>query len=175
MSSFKHYLVILAISLLPFLIIFATPDLPHTHDGLVHLPRIAAFYKALSDGHVPVRWAGDLNYGYGMPLFNFIYQLPYLVSSVFIFLGFGLVNSFKLSISLSFILSGIFMFLAAKEFFEDDKKAFFVSIFYQFASFRLVELLIRGSFGEVYTYTFLPLVLYGLLKLFKSSKTFPIR
>ena len=170
----RFFLLVIFFSLLPLVFIFSTSDLYHSHDGLVHLPRIAAFYKALSDGHFPVRWAGDLNYGYGMPLFNFIYQLPYLVSSVFIFLGFGLVNSFKLSISLSFILSGIFMFLAAKEFFEDDKKAFFVSIFYQFASFRLVELLIRGSFGEVYTYTFLPLVLYGLLKLFKSSKTFPI-
>ena len=129
---------------------------------------MGAFLKALNDGEFPVRWAGDLNYGYGMPLFNFIYHFPYYVSSFFIFLGFGLVWAFKLTLLLSFILSGIFMLLFAKNFFEDDKKAFLATIFYQFYPFRLVELLIRGSFGEVYTYTFLPLVLYGLVKLFKK-------
>src|SRR3989344_1211945 len=113
MSSFKHYLVILAISLLPFLIIFATPDLPHTHDGGVHLPRIAAYVKALSDGHIPVRWAGDLNYGYGLPLFNFIYQTPYFLASLFVFLGMGLVASFKAILVVSFLLSGIFMYAFA--------------------------------------------------------------
>ena len=132
---------------------------------------MAAYYKALADGQFPVRWAGDLNYGYGMPLFNFIYQLPYWISSFFIFLGLGLVNSFKITLSISFIFSGIFMFLFAKELVNDDKKAFLITILYQFAPFRLIELLVRGSFGEVYTYTFLPLVLFGILK-FLNSKNY---
>jgi hypothetical protein len=36
-----------------------------THDGENHLARFAAYKKAISDGHIPPRWAGDLNYGYG--------------------------------------------------------------------------------------------------------------
>src|SRR5213076_3108008 len=96
----------------------------HTHDGYPHLARIPAYMKALKDGEFPVRWAGDLNYGYGMPLFNFYYQLPYFIASGLLFFGLGLVNSFKISISLSFLLSGIFMFAFAKEFFQDNKKAF---------------------------------------------------
>lgn len=167
---FKFYFLISAFSVLPLLSIFLTTKLLHTHDGLVHLARIAAYFKALSDFQFPVRWAGDLNYGYGMPLFNFMYQLPYFLSSIFLYLGFGLVNSFKIVLSLSFILSGIFILLFANAFFKDPKKGFLVAIFYQFAPFRLIEVLTRGSFGEVYTYTFFPLVLFGLTKLFQTHR-----
>lgn len=160
----RSFLVVVLISLLPIVSLFATADLPHTHDGLVHLPRIAAYFKALGDSQIPVRWAGDLNYGYGMPLFNFIYQLPYFIASVFLFLGTNLATSFKLTLALSYVSSGIFMYAFSQAFFKDKYKAFLVTIFYQFAPFRLVELLIRGSFGEVYAYAFLPLVLFGLVR-----------
>lgn len=167
MNVFKHYLIVLAISVLPLLIATISPDLFHTHDGLVHLPRIAAYYKALTSGQILPRWAGDLNYGYGMPLFNFIYHTPYLLSALFIRLGFSLVQSFKIVMFASFLLSGITMFAFAYNLFGDTKKAFLVTIFYQFAPFRLVEVLVRGSFGEMYTYAFLPLVLFGLSKTMK--------
>ena len=68
MNSLKHYLVILTISALPLLSMFLTKDMPHTHDGPVHLARIASYYKELSYGQIPPRWASELNYAYGMPL-----------------------------------------------------------------------------------------------------------
>ena len=172
MKKYAYLILIVLVSFLPLYSLFYTTDLLHTHDGLVHLPRIAAFYKALSVGHFPVRWASDLNYGYGMPLFNFIYPLPYFVASIFLHFGAGLVSAFKLSLALSYLLSGVFMYLFAKELFQNPKKAFLVSIFYQFATFRFVELLTRGSFGEVYTYTFLPLVLYAVFSLKKKLTSF---
>lgn len=164
MRSFKHYLLIVAISLLPFVFILTTRDLAHTHDGGVHLPRIAAYVKALLDGHFPVRWAGDLNYGYGLPLFNFIYQTPYFLASLFVLSGVSLVLSFKLILIISFILSGIFMYSFAKELLKDDAKALLVAVFYQFAPFRLIEIFTRGSIGSLYAYAFLPLVLYGITR-----------
>lgn len=170
----NYYILIVAISLLPLVSIFITSSFPHTHDGSVHLARMAAYFKALLDGQIPIRWAGDLNYGYGMPLFNFIYQLPYFIASIFLFFGFGLAASFKLTLALSYLLSGIFMYAFGREFFNESKKALLLTVFYQFASFRLVELLGRGSFGEVYTYTFLPLILFGLTLIRKKAtpKTF---
>lgn len=130
---------------------------------------MAAYYKALSGGQIFPRWAGDLNYGYGMPLFNFIYHLPYLISSLFLFLNINLVTSFKLVLTLSYLLSGIFMFAFAKAFWNDEKKALLVALFYQFAPFRLIELFVRGSFGEAYTYALFPLVLYGLTQLISQT------
>src|SRR3990167_7686733 len=130
MKFIRYYFLILILSFLPLVGIFLTSQLPHTHDGLVHLARIGAYFKALSDGQIPVRWAGDLNYGYGMPLFNFMYQVPYIISSFFVFFGVGLVSAFKITIALSFILSGIFMFGFSLSFFKDVKKALLVTLFY---------------------------------------------
>ena len=166
----KYLFFIIGLSILPAIPFFTSNDLLHTHDGLVHLPRLAAYFHALADGNFPVRIAGYLNYGYGLPLFNFIYQFPYWVGSLLLLLGFGLVNAFKLSLILSFILSGISMYLFGKEFFGDEKKGFLVAIFYQFAPFRMVELLVRGSYGEVYAYAFLPAVLYGIALLNNKRK-----
>jgi len=168
MRFIRYYFFIFILSVIPFLGILSTNLLPHTHDGFVHLARIGAYFKALQDGQFPVRWAGDLNFGYGVPLFNFIYQVPYIIASLFVYLGFGLANAFKITLVLSFILSGLFMFGFSSSFFKDLRKAFLATIFYQFFPFRLVEILIRGSFGEVYTYTFFPLVLWGIMLLFKK-------
>ena len=168
MSPFTYYLLVITFSCIPLISFFLTNFLPHTHDGAVHLARIAAYYKALGDGQFPIRWAGDLNYGYGMPLFNFIYQIPYFISSIFIFLGLGLVNAFKITLVLSFLLSGVFMFGFSLSFFKDLKKALLVTLFYQFMPFRCIEILVRGSFGEVYTYAFFPLVLWGITLLFQK-------
>jgi len=169
MRHFKwYYLIVLSLSILPLISIFSTSQFPHVHDGIVHLARMGAYFKALQDFQIPVRWAGDLNYGYGMPLFNFIYHVPYLLSSLFISLGFGLVGTFKIVLSLSFLLSGAFMFAFAKAFFKDDKKALLVAVFYQFAPFRFIEMFVRGSLGEVYTYAFFPAVLFGLTLLFRK-------
>lgn len=171
MKLFRYYLFILFLSTLPLISIFLTSDLPHTHDGAVHLPRMAAYYKALLDGQILPRWAGDLNYGYGLPLFNFIYHTPYLVASALIPLGINLVLSFKLNLAISYLLAGLGMFLFGNALFKDAKKALLVSVFYQFAPFRLVEMLIRGSLGEMYTYALFPLVLFGLTRLTQKFKT----
>jgi hypothetical protein len=163
-----YLILIFILSLLPFIITFTNPNLLHTSDGGVHLPRMGAYYKALEDGHIPVRWAGDLNYGYGMPLFNFMYPLPYFLTSGLISTGLGLVISFKLALWLSYVLSGIFMYMFIREFLGNDEKAFVVSVFYLYAPFRLVELLVRGALGGVFAYTFLPLVLFGIVRINKK-------
>lgn len=162
MKSFRQYFLILAISILPVIPLFVTTDMPHTHDGSVHLARMAAYYKALTDGQILPRWASDLNYSYGMPLFNFMYHTPYLVASLFLAMGVGLVTTFKLVITTSFLLSGIGIFLFAKTVFKNDRAGLFVTVLYQFAPFHLAETHIRGSLGEMYTYAALPFLLYGL-------------
>jgi len=169
MKISKYLVLILVLSLLPLLILFSSPLLPHTHDGPVHLARMAAWIKAFDGGQIPPRWAGGLNYGFGSPVMIFMYPWPYLLSGLFLKLGLSLVASFKLILSLSFLFSGLFMFLFGKELFEDEKKAFLTALLYQFAAFRFVEIMVRGALGEVWTYSFIPLVFWGILKIIKKD------
>lgn len=164
----RSLLFIILISLLPFVSIFFTPELPHTSDGGVQIPRMAAFFTALKDGHVPVRWAGDLNYGYGLPLFNFIYHTPFFVSSVLIAIGIPLIDTFKYVLLFSFISSGVGMYLFARTYSQDERIAVLVTLLYQFAPYRLVEILTRGSIGGIYAYACLPFTLYCIVLLWKK-------
>lgn len=143
---------------------FSTTQLPHTSDGGVQIPRMGAFYKAIKDGHIPVRWAGDLNYGFGLPLFNFIYHTPFYISSVLLYAGLELIPAFKLVLLLSFILSGIGMYLFASSFSQSKRTALLVTMLYQFAPYHLVEIFVRGSVGGIYAYAFFPFVLYFIVK-----------
>lgn len=166
----RFLLLILALSIIPLASLFFTNDSPHTSDGAMHLVRIGAYYKEITSGQFPVRWASDLNYGYGTPLFNFFHPFPYLLSVPFVALGFGLVGTLKILFLLSFLLSGVFMYLFARNFFEDGFTAFFITIFYQFAPFRFVETIVRGGVGTVFSYAFLPLVLYGIIQFQKTRQ-----
>ena len=60
------------------------------------------------------------------------------------------------------------MFMFAHKFFKNIHQAYLVTILYQFAPFHLVELVVRGSIGEAYTYSFLPFVLLGILLVFEK-------
>lgn len=171
MKLFKHYLLVIAISLLPFISVFTTSLAPHTHDSPVHFARMAAYFKALSGGQILPRWAGELNYGYGMPLFNFIYHVPYLVTSVPLALGVGLVSSFKIAVLVSYLLSGLFMYLFSERFLKHKGRAFVATVLYQFSPFHLVDLVIRGDMAEGFALAFFPLVLYTLVRGFEEKNT----
>lgn len=141
----------------------------HSHDGPMHLARMPAYYKALTEGQIFPRWASDLNYGYGMPLFNFYYHIPYLASVLPMAMGASLVFSFKLVLYASFVLSGIFMFAFTKAYFKDISKAYVATILYQFAPFHMVDLFVRGDTGEGLAFAFLPLVLLFIIRSFESK------
>ena len=141
------------------------PGLPITHDGQDHVARIANFYQNLSEGNIVPRWAGNLNWGYGHPILEFLYPLPSYLASFFHFFGFTLVDGVKLVFGISFILSGIAMWVFIKELLNDDYAAFFASLLYVIAPYRFVDLYVRGAIGEHVAFIFPPLIFYFLLRL----------
>ena len=58
-----------------------------THDGEYHVIRFYEFDKAIRDGDWYPRLAPDLNNGYGVPLFNYVYPFPNYVASLLHFFG----------------------------------------------------------------------------------------
>ncbi len=170
MRRFKNlgFLLIIIIGVIPLFDLFHF-GLPITHDGQDHVARIANFYKNLSEGNIIPRWAANLNWGYGHPILMFLYPLPSYMASIFHFIGFSLVDSLKIVFGLSFIASGLTMYLWLKEFLG-IKSAFLGAILYMFAPYRFVDLYVRGAIGEHTAFIFPPLILYFLLKLAKKPK-----
>lgn len=166
---YKKYLFSFLIILVSFiaLIDLFKPGLPLTHDGQDHVARIANFYQNLSEGNIIPRWAGNLNWGYGHPILEFLYPLPSYLASFFHFFGFTLVDSIKLVFGASFVLSGLTMYLFIKELLNDDRAALFAGSLYLIAPYRFVDIYVRGAIGEHVAFIFPPLIFYFLLKLSK--------
>lgn len=159
-------LILFLVSLIPIFDLFVF-GLPLTHDGQDHVARIANFYQNLSEGNVIPRWAGNLNWGYGHPILEFLYPMPSYIASFFHFLGFTLVESVKLVFGISFVLSSVTMYIFVKELLNNEKAAFFSGLLYVIAPYRFVDLYVRGAIGEHVAFVFPPLVLLFLLKLSK--------
>lgn len=144
------------------------PGFPVTHDTQDHIARIANFYQNLSEGVLVPRWAANLNYGFGHPILEFLYPLPSYFASLFHFLGFSFIDSTKLVYGIAMIASGFTMYLFAKAMF--GKSAGVVgAILYMYAPYRFVDLYVRGDIGEHVAFVFLPLVFWGLYKLYQDG------
>src|SRR3989344_7836935 len=137
--------IIILFSLIP-LLDYLHPGLPITHDGQDHVARIANFYQSLSEGNLIPRWGSNLNWGFGHPILMFLYPAPSYIASVFIFLGYSLVDSVKIVFGLTFIISGIGMYLWINRLLV-MYAGIVAAILYMFAPYRFVNLYVRGAIG----------------------------
>ena len=172
MFRYYHLFFLIIISVLPLVSLFSN-GMPFVHDGQDHVARIANFYQSLSEGNIIPRWGGNLNWGYGHPILMFLYPLPSYVASLFHFIGFSFVDSTKLVFGVTYLLSGLTMYLWMSNAF--GKRAGFIgALLYAFAPYRFVDIYVRGAIGEHVAFIFPPLILYFLFKLSTISKRFTI-
>lgn len=138
------------------------------HDD-TQVARVSQMAKALSDGHIPVRWVKDLGYGYGYPLFNFYAPLPYYLGGLLNTLGMDALSSTKAMMAIGVVLSGVTMYLFARSFWG-ELGGIASALLYVYSYYHAVEIYVRGAVGEFWAYSFLPLLFYGLWKVSQERK-----
>src|SRR5258708_14541171 len=104
------FVLLFFISVLPVISIFRIGTY-QAGDLTLHASFLISFYDNLSQGNIIPQWSAGFCGTYGCPNLEFEYPLPYYISSIFHFIGFGYLNSIKIFLALSFILSGVGMFL----------------------------------------------------------------
>lgn len=137
------------------------------HDDM-QIMRIFELDKCVKDGQLPCRWVPDLGYSYGYPLFNYYPPLPYYLGELLYLFGFSLINSVKILFGLGFILSGLFMYFLAREFWS-DLGGFLAAIFYIYAPYHAVDVYVRGAMGEHWALIWFPLILLSVYKVIKEK------
>jgi len=139
------------------------------HD-LHHFADIYQMVRAIQSGQLPPRWGPDFIYGYGYPLFNFYYVMPFYLGSLFFFVFGSLVASFKLVFLTTIFLSLVGMYLFLREFV--GKYASLVgSVLFLYTPYRAVQIYVRGAMGEAFALSLLPFVLLGLVKVLKENNS----
>lgn len=136
-----------------------------THDGEWAVIRLADMFRTLRDFQIPARYSGELNFGYGYPLFNFVYPLPYYLGVFLHFLGLGFVDAIKTLFTASVLFSAFFMFLASRALWKSTWAGIVSSILYIYFPYRMVDLYVRGSVGESLSFALFPLLFYLAIKL----------
>jgi len=159
---------IAVIALAP-LISMLRPGTYESGDLSLHASRAMVFFDSLKEGIIFPNWAGKLNAGYGYPLFLFIYPLPYYLISFFHLAGFSFISSTKLVLTISFVLSGLTMYVFIKKFLKNSISAAIASIFYLFAPYHLINLHFRVAIGEVVSFIFLPVIALSFYQLAKVN------
>ena len=165
----KKYFWLLAIIFLSW---WAIKPLFHSgffpmHDD-TQVVRVNEMALALKAGQFPVRWVGDLGYGYGYPLFNFYAPLAYYFGGLINLVGVDALIATKAMIVLGILLSGIFMYLFAKELWG-EMCGLAGAVFYIYAPYHALDLYVRGAIGELWAIAFLPLAFLGIYKIFKNN------
>lgn len=161
--------LLLIILCLPAVFALTVPGFYGASDD-IHVAWIYEMMRTLRTGQIPPRFVPDLSYGFGYPLFNFVFPLPYYLGAVFSFAGLSLVNSLKLVFGLSIVFSGLFMYGLLK-----DILGSFLglagAVMYVYTPYRAIDIYFRGDIGESVAFVFFPVVLLALSRLSKGSSS----
>ncbi|MBI4039184.1 hypothetical protein HY384_04490 [Candidatus Daviesbacteria bacterium] len=140
-----------------------------SHDLTHHIMRQISMDKLLTEGQIPPKWSGELNNGYGYPVFLFNYPLPYLIGEVFHKAGFSFISSVKAVFVFSILISIIGMYLFLKELFQVRLAAILGAVFYLYAPIRFSNIYVSASVGAALAAGILPFVFYFMTVLSRQG------
>ena len=151
----------------PFL---TRPGLPRDTDAELHVFRAAQLGEALRDGAGYVRWAPDLWYGYGYPIFNFYSPLTYYLAHLFTLSGLDIVNAVKAVFVLGLLGAVAGMYVFARDNWG-ERAGVVAAAAYVFSPYVLfIDPHMRGDLAEFFAMAFFPWLLWAFqVSSFKSQ------
>ncbi len=145
-----------------------------SQDGIHQIARLYHFKLALKDGVFPPRWANQAMYGFGYPLFEFNYHLPWYAAMPLIFLRVDLFDIIKILHFAAYFFSGVFMYFFLRELVKKQWVVAAGTILFLISPYRFLNIYVRNAMGEVFAFMFFPLVFYALLKLARAPKAWHV-
>ncbi|HBL51745.1 MAG: hypothetical protein A3D24_00735 [Candidatus Blackburnbacteria bacterium RIFCSPHIGHO2_02_FULL_39_13] len=144
------------------------PGYFNMHDDL-QMMRQFSLEACFKDLQIPCRWTPYMGYGFGFPLFNYYPQLPYLFGEVFRLIGFSFVDTIKATMLLSFVTSGLAMYVLAKEFWG-KLGGILSAAFYIWAPYHSVDVFVRGAMNEAWALVWFPIILWSGYKIITKAQ-----
>lgn len=135
-----------------------------SHDLTHHIVRTIQMDKILREGQFPPRWVGDLNWGYGYPLFIFNYPLPSMMAVGIHWLGNSFIWSVKLTMAFSMVASLLAMYIFIRYLFKSELAGIVGGLFYLYAPIRFINVYVSATFGNAVAFMFVPLIFWAITK-----------
>ncbi len=145
-------------------LVLTRPGLPRTADGYLHLLRTVEVDQSWRDGVFYPRWAPDMAFGYGYPIFNYFAPLLYLVTEAVHVLGPGFESSLKL-VLIGCLLSGAGGMYALVKDQLGAQAGVLAAATYIYAPYMLRDIFVSGVYAEYLALSLMPLALWSLYRL----------
>ena len=158
-STFWQLLLVTFLGLPLVMPLMRLTAVPCTHDGHLHVHRVAAMRHAWESGLFFTRWLPDLAFGYGYPFF--VYREPAPLYAVLFphLLGVPLPAASNLFYAFCILASGWFMFLWVKDV-SGTKSGIVSAVAYMAAPYILIDALVRGNAPESLALPLFPFLLW---------------
>ena len=161
LSKYRWYLGLLIVGLFLISSIFHTGWYA-THDGIFHIYRTEEALNMLKLGEFPLRWAGNFDQGFGIPLFAFVYPLPYYITSVISYFTSSIL-SVKILTVVAYLIGGLGIYQLFKK--KDSMLSFALALLYLMTPYQYLNIFVRGALGEILALGLMPWVLYSFSRL----------
>ena len=155
-------IAVLALTVLAAWPFLTRPGLPRETDAELHVFRAAQIGAALSEGYSAgyVRWAPDLWYGYGYPIFNYYSPLTYYLANLFALVGLDIVTAVKAVFVLGLLgaAAGVYVFVRAN---WGDQAGVIAAAAFVFSPYVLfIDPHLRGDLAEFFALAIFPWLLW---------------
>jgi hypothetical protein len=134
----------------------------------LHIGWLYEMDRTINLGQIPPRFVPDLSYGFGYPLFNYVFPLPFYIGEIFHKVGFSLVDSVKWVFLISLPMSMYGMYLLLRKL-TIPLIALAGALVYGYTPYRSTDIYVRGDIGEAFSFVFLPLLTLSLLQVFSED------
>ena len=144
--------------------------LSYAHDMSIHLTRIEGLAAGLRAGQFPVRMDPDIVQGRGYP-FSLMYSDLFLYpSAVLRVLGYPLQTVYQLYVAAVTLATACITRFVLRRMLGSESLALLGTGLYVLSYYRLSNIFVRGAVGEYTAMVFLPLVVYGLRRIFDEAR-----
>ncbi len=140
------------------------------HDLVFHLGRIKEIATGIQNGQFPVRYEDDAWYGYGY-ITSTMYPSFFMYIPAFLYLlGIPLFRAYNIYVIMINILTVCLGYFSFKKIFKSENWGLLADIIYCFSAYRFANLYRRSAVGEYTAMSFIPLLIYGIYKLYFESE-----
>jgi hypothetical protein len=140
------------------------------HDARHSVYFLQMFDLSMRDGAWYPRWATDMVFGYGYPLWLILAPLPFFIGEAFHLIGFDFVSAVKMVDGLALFFSSLTMYLYASRVLNKNA-ALVAAVAYAYVPYHLVDLYVRSAQAELVSFVFPPLVLWAYHQLAVTRQT----
>lgn len=176
-TEYKVYFALL-VSLLVFssmlALVWHKSSIPG-HDFWFHNHRITSMASEIMNGHFPVIYQPDAWWGYGYIASIMYGKILLYVPCLLHLLGMPISNAYTVYVVM---INGITIGLSYYSFkgiFKQKNLALIGTAIYTLASYRIVCLYFRAALGEYSAMAFLPLLIYGLYRMYSIDEKIGLR